>query len=303
MIVRKNLKWSIIIRGAWRLLLLWGVLSGLCYALYFRLGYTFIALPFAPIAVLGTALSIFLGFRNSSSYDRWWEARTLWGGVVNQSRTFSRQVITFCKDPSFHRELIFRHLAWVNALRLQLRGQMNESSLRELSAYLEAPEIEALAGAKNKTSQLLLAQGKRLAALQQQGLLDDFRHMQIDNTLTELYNLQGGNERIKNTPLPRQYNFFNLIFMHLFVFLLPFGLLRSFEEVQVPSLIIPFCMVTGFVFYIVEGVGRRIEDPFENRITDVPLTALCRTIEIDLKQMLGLTDIPEKAEPVDGFLY
>src|SRR5687767_12278658 len=94
MIVRKNLKWSIIIKGAWRLLLFWLIISGICYFLYFRHGYTFIALPFAPIAVLGTALSIFLGFRNSSSYDRWWEGRILWGGIVNSSRTFARQTIS-----------------------------------------------------------------------------------------------------------------------------------------------------------------------------------------------------------------
>lgn len=307
MIVRKNLKLSIIIRGAWRLLLFWGAVSAFCYFAYFRFQVTAIALPFAPIAVMGTALSIFLGFRNSSSYDRWWEARKIWGGIVNTSRTFTRQVLSLSAAGSGHetkRILVFRHLAWVNALRLQLRGQTARSEYAEtICSYIPIAEYESIKNAANKTTQLLLLQAQSLSALTKEGMFDDFRHMQLDNTLTELTSLQGQCERIKNTPLPRQYNYFNFVFMHLFVFLLPFGLLESFGTATLPSLIIPFCMVTGFVFYVVEGVGRRLEDPFENRITDVPMSALCRTIEIDLRQMLGEAQVPAKLEPVDGFLY
>jgi putative membrane protein len=91
--------------------------------------------------------------------------------------------------------------------------------------------------------------------------------------------------------------------MHLFVLLLPFSLLEIFEKAPLPLLLVPFTLLIGFVFYIVEGVGRRIEDPFENKITDTPMTALCRTIEIDLRQMLGETDLPSKIEAVDGFLF
>jgi putative membrane protein len=307
MIVRKNLKLSIIIRGAWRLVVFWGALATFCYLAYFRWRIEVIALPFAPIAVMGTALSIFLGFRNSSSYDRWWEARKIWGGIVNTSRTFARQVLSLSAPGSSHeakRKLIFRHLAWINALRLQLRGQAAKGEYAEtICSYIPVAEYDAMREAANKTTHLLLLQAHSISAMTKEGVFDDFRHMQLDNTLTELTSLQGQCERIKHTPLPRQYNYFNLVFMHLFVFLLPFGLLESFENTALPSLIIPFCMATGFVFYIVEGVGRRLEDPFENRITDVPMSALCRTIEIDLKQMLGEANVPQKLEPVDGFLF
>jgi ion channel-forming bestrophin family protein len=316
MIVRKNLKWQIVIRNAWPLIVSWCVLATIAYVLYFVFGVKTIALPFAPVGVLGTALSIFLGFRNSSSYDRWWEARKIWGGIVNYSRTFGRQVITLgtlqhakggvseneLKD--YHRELIYRHLAWINSLRLQLRQQMQpEHWQNDVRAFLPADEAQQLEKARNKSSQLLLAQGKSITAGMQRGIFEDFRHIQLDNTLTELSNLQGAAERIKNTPLPRQYNFFNLLFMHVFVFLLPFSLLETFEKAQQPMLLIPFTVIVGFVFYVVEGVGRRNEDPFENKITDTPMTALCRTIEIDLRQMLGEENLPPKAEPKDGYLF
>jgi putative membrane protein len=312
MIVRKNLKWSIIFKTTRRALALWLVVSCFAYFLFFTLGIREAALPFAPVAVLGTALSIFLGLRNSSSYDRWWEARKAWGGIVNMSRTFARQVITLSEPETnrpadignVHRDLIYRHLAWMNALRLQLRLQTAVQTWEsDVKKFLPDEERRVLDSARNKATQLLLAQGLRASDYKRRGIYDDFRHMQLDNSLSELYNLQGTCERIKNTPLPRQYDFFNYLFMHIFVFLVPFSLLEIFEKTPMPYLLIPFSVMIGFVFFIVEGVGRRIEDPFENKITDTPMTALCRTIEIDLRQMLGEEELPPKLEPVDGFLF
>jgi putative membrane protein len=316
MIVRRRLKWSVILRNAWPLLLMWAALSGAAYTAYFIFGVKEIALPFAPIGVLGTALSIFLGFRNSSSYDRWWEARKIWGGIVNSSRTFARQVITFSSWERtggkmnstqlnhFRRTVIYRQLAWINALRFQLRGQIDSPQWKEeMPKFLSESELEALKKARNKATQLLLEQGRQLASATEAGMMDDFRHMQLDNTLTEFSNLQGACERIKNTPLPRQYDFFNALFLHAFLFLLPLGMLETFEKSALPVLIIPLTVLAGFVFYIVEGVGRRNENPFENKITDTPMTALCRTIEIDLRQMLEEEQIPERAEPNDGYLF
>jgi putative membrane protein len=316
MITRKNLKFSIILKGAWRILLLWLLLASGAYFLYFGLHTTAIALPFAPIAVLGTALSIFLGFRNSSSYDRWWEARKIWGGIVNNSRTFGRQVITLSVLPekekdfrasdlaNYRKELIYRQLAWVNVLRLQLRLQLQPGTWKEdVSKFLPEAESDELLETKNKATQIILNQAKKIAAGQSRGIFDDFRHIQLDNTLTEFYNLQGQCERIKNTPLPRQYDYFNRLFMNLFVILLPFSMLEIFEKTGLPILLIPFTVIIGFVFYIVEGVGRRNEDPFENKITDTPMSALCRTIEIDLREMLGEKDLPSKMEAHDGFLF
>lgn len=315
MIVRKNLKWSIILKTTWPMLLFWLLLATAAYVLYFCCGITELALPFAPIGVLGTALSIFLGFRNSSSYDRWWEARKIWGGIVNNSRTFARQVISLSNNRNeaalsanalqgLRQQLVYRHLAWINALRLQLREQKDETAWeQDVKKFLPAEEYAALQTARNKATQLILAQGKALATATQQQVFDDYRHMQLDNTLTELYTLQGQCERIKNTPLPRQYDFYNRLFMHLFVFLLPFGLLETFDKTALPGLMIPFTALIGFVFYIVEGVGRRNEDPFENKITDTPMSAICRNIEIDLRQMLGEAELPVKLEAKDGFLF
>lgn len=312
MIVRKNLKWSIILRSSWPLLLAAALLSLTVYILYFHCGIKGVGIPFSPIAVMGTALSIFLGFRNSSSYDRWWEARKIWGGIVNQSRTLTRQVITLPTQTNIdlsamkniQRELVYRHLAWINALRLQLRGQGEKETWdREVYQLIGDAETVQIEKSINKTTQLLLMQGIQLAELAKAGIFDNFRYIQIDDTLTELCNLQGQCERIKSTPLPRQYDFFNKIFTYLFLLLLPFGMVEIFDKSALPILIVPFNVIICFVFYVIEGVGRRLENPFENRITDIPLSALCRTIEIDLRQMLGENDIPSKLEPVDGFLF
>ncbi len=314
MIVRKNLKWSVILKSTWPMLVYWTILATAVFLLYFYCHVSEIALPFAPIGVLGTALSIFLGFRNSSSYDRWWEARKIWGGIVNNSRTFARQVISLSSSgqaapagselESYRRNLVYRHLAWINALRLQLREQLqNDVWEREVNVFLDPTDQKILTGSKNKATQIIMSQAKHIAAGNEKKYLDDYRHMQLDNTLTELYSLQGQCERIKNTPLPRQYDFYNRFFTQAFIFLLPFGLLETFEKASLPVLLIPLTVLIGFVFQIVEGVGRRNEDPFENRITDTPLSAICRTIEIDLRQMLSEEQLPEKLTPKDGYLF
>jgi ion channel-forming bestrophin family protein len=306
MIVRRNLKWSIILKGAWRSLLVWFAVSFAAWSLYFIADWRFIAIPFAPVGVLGTALSIFLGFRNSSSYERWWEARKIWGGIVNASRNFARQVITLSAphaDKLKQRELILRQLAWVNCLRLLLRRQTDAESWSQVKRHLSDSDWLAIAEAPNRTTRLLQIQGIQLSACRQEGMFDDFRHMQLDNTLSTLCDLQGQCERIKNTPLPRQYDFFNRIFLIIFMLFLPFSLLETFKAIALPALIIPFVVTVGFVFYIVEGVGRRIEDPFENRVPDTPMSALCRTIEIDLLDLLGERELPPRLEPVNGFLF
>ena len=272
------------------------------------LGSLLIHLPFAVVAMLSTALAIFLAFRNNSAYDRWWEARKIWGGIVNSSRTFGRQVMSLTslsEEPNesvaaFQKEVIYRHIAWINALRLQLR---KENTWDEIKPLLGSDEFDWLMDRQNHATQLVQKQGMRLADGRKRGLVVEARYLEVfDETLTSLYDLQGKAERIKNTPLPRQYDYFPRVFLFLFVTLLPSGMITELEKVGSAWMVIPLATVVSYVFYVLMRVGEFNEDPFEGRFSDTPMTALCRTIEIDMREQLGEIDLPPKLEPVDGIL-
>ena len=312
MYVRKYVSLRVILKYSWIGVLFFSILSCTVCILYFQLGIKEVAIPFLPISTLGTAVAILLGFRNNSAYDRFWEARKIWGGVVNYSRTFARQITTLFtlnntqglispgELKALHKEMIYRHLAWINALRLHLRQQdlINPVCWVELKEFIEdQEEFIKINSSVNKPTQIIQKQGERLKYAFNQGMIDDFRHMQIDNTLTEFYNLQGKCERIKNTPLPRQYAFFTKLFTWIFIFLLPFGFVQ-----ELGWMTIPLTILISWIFDTLERVGHYTEDPFDNVMNDVPMTALCRTIEIDLREQLGENDLPAKIQPVNGVL-
>lgn len=302
MIISKNLNWGKILRFSAKRLTYFIFIATVVYLLHEVFDWTRVAIPFGVVSTLGGALAIFLAFRNSSSYDRWWEARKIWGGIVNSSRTWGRQCTTFMHgaDAEFIKTLVYRHIAWINALRLQLRLQ---DSWQEVDPFLSAEEKTWVMERKNKATQLVQRQGEDLATALKAGHINDFRHQLMDQTLTEFYNLQGKCERIKNTPMPRQYDFFTRVFVFVFASLLPFGLIDLLDANHIAWMVIPLSVIISFCFSVLESLGYFNEDPFENRIQDTPMTALCRTIEIDMREQLGETDLPPKLEPVDGFLY
>jgi ion channel-forming bestrophin family protein len=313
MIVRKHLRWRRVLFKSRGFLSYIIGLSSLVYIMHRAeddgyLGSLLIHLPFGVVAMLATALAIFLAFRNNSAYDRWWEARKIWGGIVNASRTFGRQVMSLTSlsdEPSdavlaYQQELIYRHLAWINALRLQLR---RNTTWDELKPFLSSEEFQWVMNRQNHATQLVHKQGLRLAAGKQEGLVTESRFLEIlDETLTSLYELQGKAERIKNTPLPRHYDYFPRVFLFLFVTLLPSGMITELEKVGSAWMVVPLATTVSYVFYVLMRVGEFNEDPFEGRFSDTPMTALCRTIEIDMREQLGETKLPPKLEPVDGIL-
>ncbi len=293
-----------------------------------------ISIPFLPLSTIGIAVAFYVGFKNSQSYDRFWEARKIWGSIVNLSRTWSNQVLSYLTSlpgqqpnasgqvQAIQQALIYRHVAWVNALRIQLRRttivdrenlsyvpdlklQNDRDCTEQIGTFLEAGEYLEVIGKVNTATQLLRNQGEALKQLHAQGLLDDFRHIDLMQTLKELYNQQGACERIKNTPFPRQYAFFSSVFVWIFVLLLPLGLVSEFAKLDAQNswwLAVPFSVLISWIFTTIEIVGDNSEDPFENYINDVPMSALCRTIEIDLREMLGETHLPPKVQPVDDIL-
>ena len=280
----------------WISLLVFVGLSSTAALLCKLVDFHYLEIDVIPVTILGGALAIFLGFRNNSAYDMWWEARKIWGGVVNISRTWALESTSFVTDihnPSdandqeiaaMKKRLVYRHLAWINALRIQLR---NQDAWEEVSVYLEPEEAEKLATYKNKATMMLQLQGQELMKARKAGYIDDFRHMQMEDRLKEMYDLQGKAERVKKTIFPYYYSYFTSLFMWLFIILLPFSLVHKLDWG-----VIPITTMVSFVFLMLNKAGSITEDPFEGRAADTPLTSLCRTIEIDMRQQLGEEELP-----------
>lgn len=284
--------------------------AALAFALYASPGLPHIEVPISVVAILGTAVAIILGFRNASAYDRWWEARKIWGGIVNESRTFTRQALTLADPrdaPEFRihqmHMLVRNQLAWANALRLQLREVKDPEVWRNDVARHMTPELYAsIITRTNKVTHIAIHQGRVIKELNVEGVMDDHSYVQIDDTLTRLTDLQGMSERIKHTPLPRPYDYYTLAFLNLFILSFPFGVMEPFIDRGMAWMIFPVTIVVGWIFFQIYIFGKVMSNPFENWRTDIPLDAICTTITIDLKEILGDSDIPEQLEPVDGAL-
>jgi putative membrane protein len=288
-----------------------------------------LALPWLPIALVGTAVAFVVGFKNNASYDRLWEARRIWGAIVNASRTWglmardyvsAKHCVSGCSTEELSTEraaLLERHFAWLTALRYQLRepraweaaGKVHNAEYKqrwfrvaehestvdsELAKYLAPDEMKRVAGVQNKAVQIIALQSEHLVRLLERGCIEDFRHMELLRVLSELLVQQGASERIKNFPYPRQFATLNLWFVKVFVVLIPLGMLQEFEKLggHLIWLSIPFSALAGWVFTTMEKIGESSENPFEGSANDVPITAMSRAIEIDLRQMLGQSDVP-----------
>ena len=336
MYVRRNIRTSLILRFAWKNLLFFAGWATLITGLYvFLLPHQIdIRLPFLPLSTIGIAVSFYMGFKNSQSYDRFWEGRKIWGGILNLCRTWGGQVRGYVNNRhttlplaagelhARHQELIYRQLAWANALRLQLRRSTiyDRQNLTHTPALTTAAKLEGepqvadflstheyadVMTNANPAAQLLHNQGQALTQLLEEGLIEDFRHIDMMTAIKDAYTLQGACERIKNTPFPRQYAYFSNVFVQIFVLLLPFGLLGEFSKLADGNgvwLNIPFSLLISWIFTTMEIVGDNSEDPFENYVNDVPMTAICRTVEIDLREMLGETQLPARMQPVNDIL-
>lgn len=296
----------------------------LCYKL---LNWNWIAIPWVPIAMIGTAAAFIVGFKNTQTYNRLWEARQIWGAIINSSRSWGIMVIDFVKaDSSVHAELMYRHFAWLTALRYQLRKpQIWENSNKaynveyrnffkvpewenkleeELQKYLTQEELVFISAKVNRATQLIAMQSKQLAILKEAGKIDPFEYVEMEKRLADLYDQQGKCERIKNFPYPRQFASINLFLIRLFVYMLPFAMLNEFQKLgdSYVWMTIPFSVVIGWIFTSMEKVGESTENPFEGGPNDIPMAALSRNIEIDLRDMLDETNLPTPILPVNNIL-
>ena len=251
-----------------------------------------ISIPLAVPAVLGTVISLLLGFRSNQAYDRWWEARQVWGAIVNDSRTLARQVLNFTgsqyEEDDVHiwrQRMIRRQIAWCYALGQSLR-RLNPTV--GLEKYLSRKEMEYLTRFNNVPMAMLDQHGKDLRRALEEGYINRYQQMEIDKTLTRLCDAMGKCERIKNTVFTSTYSLYIHFSLLLFIAMLPFGVIDYFGFLEVPLVV-----AISASFLLIEKMAIHLQDPFENKPTDTPMTAIAGTIEKDLKQLLHDQDLPE----------
>ncbi len=248
-------------------------------------------MPLTIPAFIGTAISVILSFKLSQSYDRWWEARKIWGSIVNESRSFVLQLQSFVsKDKQAEiKEIAFRHIAWCYSLGQSLRGLNPTENIEHLIPQHSLDKIEKH---NNKPLALLQLNTLQIAALKEKNALDVFGQVQINNTLVNFSNAMGMAERIKSTVFPVTYRLFLHFFIYIFVITLSIALrdIESYFE-------IPLLLTISSAFFLLEKSATHLQDPFMNRPTDTAMTTIARTIEINIKQLLGEKEVPQPLQP------
>jgi putative membrane protein len=251
-----------------------------------------ISIPLAIPALLGTVISLLLGFRSNQAYDRWWEARHIWGAIVNESRTLARQILTFTdvieEGDDVHRfreRIIRRQMGWNYSLGQSLR---RTSATDGLEKYISKRELEAVSQYSNVPSAMLEQHGRDLRRALENGWINRYQQVELDRTITRLCDAMGKCERIKNTVFPSTYSLYIHFSLLLFISLLPFGVIEYFGFLE-----IPLVMAVSASFLLIEKMAIHLQDPFENKPTDTPMTTIARNIERDLRQMLRDQEMPE----------
>ncbi|HEX5656715.1 MAG TPA: bestrophin family ion channel [Polyangiales bacterium] len=272
-------------------------------------------LPWPPLAVLGIAVAFVTGFRSNAAYGRLWEARQIWGAIVNASRTWFVMARDFVGGED-ERQLMLRHIAWLTALRYQLREPRSweNSNTRDAQEYqqshyqiperakkldealeplLSAAELARVLQKKNRASMLLSLQSEHLRRCAVEGRLTEYRQVELVRMVSNLFDQQGRCERIKNFPYPRQFATLNVIFIWVFLGLLPFGVINQLKDTGPWEwLTLPLSVLISWVFHTMEKIGDWSENPFEGGPNDVPITTMSRAIEIDLRDLANEADLP-----------
>jgi putative membrane protein len=267
--------------------------SALVYILYEFYGHHHLTISFSISAVMGTAIAILLGFRTSAAYERWWEARKIWGGLVNDSRTLIRQANGFI-DSGEQKELDVRKLAkYQIAFNYALSTSLRKLPLSdEVKKNLSESDYSNIHNHLNIPNAILKLMEDHLAALFRKGRINAYHFGVVDQTLKSICDNMGKCERIKGTVFPVHYGFFIRLSIIIFALLLP---LEIVEFLGV--LTIPVTFVTIIFISVIESIANYLQDPFENRAADIGTTTICRIIEINLLQMTDEKNVPNAIPP------
>lgn len=288
-----------LLKGIWVGVVAVTVYATLVFYLFSYQNWHFLSFPISITTILGTALSLLLGFRTNSAYDRWWEARKNWGEIVNDSRTLVRQAQAFIEASAEEKDALVSNIAhlqiaWCYALANSLR---RTQVLVYADLHLTAEEHAYVSAQDNIPNAILNLIQFKMAELHESGKIKTLLYQNIDNTLRRLCDAMGKCERIKNTVFPTQYAFFVHLVIFIFTLVLPMGLVESIGRIA-----IPITFTISFLFFYVEWIAYIMQNPFENGPNDIPMTSMSRSIEINLLQLIGAEKIPEKILPKNGVI-
>lgn len=299
MIVTNNIQLTRVLKITWKTDLFLILSCSLAYVVESYILKDYVQLPTMIPTLLGTALAFFIGFNNNQAYDRWWEARKIWGGLVNDSRSWARGVLHYCsaRDSEaaaslrpVQSRMIHRHLAFLYALKANLRKMEDETYYQ----YLSEEEIVRVEHQSNLHNAILQQQSRDLEWLSQQGMIDGFRFAELNQMIVRFCDGMGRSERIKNTVFPTTYHAFTRFFIWMFVILIT---IVCTQTVGAWSILLGWLI--GFVFHTTQLIGLSLLNPFEPIPSGIPLNQITRTIEINLLEMLGESEIPQPVQPIN----
>ncbi|WDS36978.1 bestrophin family ion channel [Pseudoxanthomonas sp.] len=305
------------------------VLSIIPVLLYQMAGYRWLAIPWGVVLMLGTTVALMAGFKNTQTYNRTWEAQRVWASIAAMSRLWGAMSRDYVPDAEEGRRLVYRHLAWLTALRYQMRDSKawetlqqapnveyrkhysfpeKESTLEdELSKYVAPQERSQILVSQAKAAHVLSLQSEALKAMLAAGGIPASFFVELQKILREFQDLQAKSEQIKNYPYPRQYAIVNTIFVRILCLLLPLGMINELEPLnrlvdgfmagRMVWLAIPLSALICWMYAALDQVGESSANPFEGGANDVPISQICVSLEVELRQLLGEFDVPEHAGP------
>lgn len=310
MIVKGSLSLRRLVPYVWLDLLLGAICATAAYLLVVVAGIPWLALPSLVATVLGAALAILLAFRANTAYQRWWEASTIWAQITALSRTLIRvarsladaKVAQGSATPdsvqAWQRDLAMRQAAWAHCLARRLRRQ---DATEELSRLLPADEADLVGAADNGPAVLVRLQSKAIFGGYASGILTGLDNFQLETALAGLSVQQALAERMSTTPIPRPHDYLSRTFVHCYVVVFPFAAISVVQAYE--WLVIPSTLLIALYFRLIERAGATNEEPFANRVQDVPITALAINLERDLLELIDVPDRPAQPVPVDGYLW
>ena len=298
-------------------------------ALYQLAGWHWLAVPWGVIFMLGTTVALMAGFKNTQAYNRLWEAQQVWASITGLSRLWGAMSRDYAGNESDARHLAYRHLAWLTALRYQMRDSKAWETLKqapnaeyrkhyevperehaleiELIKYVTPEEKSRILMAPGKATEVLGLQSAALRNLLDAGRLPASHFLELQRVLRDFQDQQARSERLKNYPYPRQYAIVNTIFVRILCLLLPLGIIDLLEPANalaggllaghVAWLAIPLGVLVSWMYTALDQVGEASANPFEGGANDIPISQICIDIEADLRQLLGERDIPVAAAP------
>ncbi|WP_422360171.1 bestrophin family protein [Reichenbachiella sp.] len=270
-----------------------------CVALVAVVAYRFYDIANIPpniTGLVGTSISLVIAFKLSQSYDRWWEARKIWGAIVNDSRTLVLQLRSFTngKEPEIVNRMAERQIAWCYALGQSLRKL---APLEGIDGFLSSDELKSIGSHKNVPLGLLDFHSQDISTLHGSKNINDYQQMQLDDTIVRLCESMGKAERIKNTVFPTTYRLFLRWFIYIFVILLSITLAETDGYGDIPLL-----LLITIPFFLLEKTAYYLQDPFENRPTDIPVTLIANTIQTNLRQLVGQMEVSDQKAHEDFYV-